>query len=69
MKDVNYRVLGGAIPVSKTAPKMNTWGTRDNTAKTTWDAQPFNLFNLNPSYLTYDKTDGGKWPNSLLLLS
>ena len=49
--DANYR---------GTTPKMNTVSTIDNTVKTTWDTHPFNHFNLNPTYLTYDKTEGDK---------
>ncbi len=58
--DVNYRVIDGSTPVPKTAPKMNPVSTIDNTVKTTWDTQPFNTFNITPSYLAYDKTDGEK---------
>ena len=46
--DANYR---GATP------KMNTASTIDSTVKTTWDTQPFTLFNKN---LIYDKTEGEK---------
>ena len=39
---------------------MNTVSTIDNPVKTTWDTHPFNPFNITPSYLTYDKTEGDK---------
>ena len=42
------------------APKMNTVSMIDNTVKTTWDTQPFNPFNIDPTNLTYDKTEGTK---------
>ena len=58
--DRNYGVLNGATPVPDTVPKMNTVSMIDSTVKTTWDTQPFNPFNVNPSYLTYDKTEGTK---------
>ena len=54
--DPNYSAPIGAPPV----PEMNTVSTIDNTVKTTWDAQPFHPFNIDPTMLTYDKTEGDK---------
>ena len=54
--DPNYSAPIGGPPV----PEMNTVSTIDNTVKTTWDTQPFNPFNINPTTLTYDKTEGDK---------
>ena len=54
--DPNYRTLNGAPHVTE----MNAASTIDNTVKTTWDTQPFNPFNVNPTTPTYDKTEGDK---------
>ena len=45
--DPNYRVPVTAAPI-------------DNTVKTTWDTQPFNPFNINPTTPADDKTEGDK---------
>ncbi len=52
------RIAGVSVPEVVSTPGVVD--RRDNTVKTTWDAHPFNRFNLNPNYLTYDKTEGDK---------
>ena len=39
---------------------MNAASMIDNTVKTAWDTQPFNPFNIDPTMLTYDKSEGDK---------